>query len=184
MSSNVSGIDKNISKSEQIDLSGADIERITDGKCQIMSYEDLQHIQTLDEVLGEFGSAIILYQTKEDYGHWVSLIKYDDRGIIEFFDPYGYGIDEELKIIEQLHLRHDGIKPTPHLTALIRQSPYKVKTNTQKLQKISSEINTCGRWCALRVRFKAASLIKFINLMTKNKHYDGDFWVSALTILT
>ena len=173
----MSGIDKNILGSENIDLSGADIERITDGKCKIIAYEELQKYNTLDELLNPYDAVIVLYQTKKNYGHWVSILKYDNY--IEFFDPYGFGIDEELEIIDHLHLRNQ----TPHLTYLINESNYRVIFNDKKLQKFSEHINTCGRWCSLRVRFKDISLKKFINLMTKNKYYDGDFWVSALTIL-
>ena len=173
----MNGIDKNILGSENIDLSGADIERITDGKCKIMAYEDLRSISNIEELLNPHNAVIILYQTKANYGHWVSILKYDNH--IEFFDPYGFGVDEELEIIDHLHLRNQ----TPHLTHLINNSNYKVIFNDKKLQKFSEHINTCGRWVSLRVRFKDVSLKKFINLMTKNKHYDGDFWVSALTIL-
>ena len=173
----MNGIDKNIFGSENIDLSGDDIERITDGKCKIIAYEDLRGFSNIEELLNPHNAVIILYQTKANYGHWVSILKYDNH--IEFFDPYGFGVDEELEIIDHLHLRNQ----TPHLTHLINNSNYKIIFNDKKLQKFSEHINTCGRWCSLRVRFKDVSLKKFINLMTKNKHYDGDFWVSALTIL-
>lgn len=177
----MSGIDTQILKSEEIDLSGEDIHRITDGKCKIMAYEDLQKYQTLDELMTPNNSVIILYQTKADYGHWVSLLRYNNS--IEFFDPYGFYIDEELKIIDHLHLRSDGITQSPHLTDLINKSNYKIIYNNKKLQKRSEHTNTCGRWVSLRVRFGDISLDKFISLMTKNKHYDGDFWVSALSLL-
>ena len=173
----MAGIDRNIIQSENIDLSGADIERITDGKCRIIAYEDLSGFLNIDQLLQPHNAVIILYQTKKNYGHWVSILKYDNN--IEFFDPYGFGVDEELEIIEHLHIRNEK----PHLTELLNSSNYNIIVNNKKLQKFAEHINTCGRWCSLRVRFKDVDLKKFTDLMTKNKCYDGDFWVSALTIL-
>lgn len=177
----MSGIDTQILKSETIDLSGEDIHRITDGKSRIISYDDLQHINTIDELLGEHRAVIILYQTTKNYGHWVSLMR--DGDTLEFFDPYGFEVDEELEVIERLHLRKDGVKVNPHLTVLINQTNLKLKVNKERLQKFSKDVNTCGRWVALRVRLREMSMEMFVAKMTKNKHYSGDFWVSALTIL-
>ena len=177
----MSGIDIKINQSENIDLSGEDIYRITGNQCNIISYDDLQKINSIDEILGSHNAVAILYTTKDNYGHWVSLMKNDNE--LEFFDPYGYSVDEELKVIEQLHLRKDGKHISPHLTALINQSKYTIKINKNKVQKFINHTNTCGRWVALRIKFRNKSLSTFINYMCNNKYYDGDFWVSALTIL-
>lgn len=178
----MSGIDLQINNLEKIDLSGADILRITENKCNVISYDNLQNVNSIDDLLGAYGACIILYTTKSNFGHWTTLMKIDDD-LLEFFDPYGYSVDEELQIIDKLHLRKDGRYNNPHLTALINQSKYKVKVNKNQVQKEASDMNTCGRWASLRVKLRHYSLDKFINLMCNNNYYDGDFWVSALTLM-
>ena len=177
----MSGIDKEIMKAEDIYLSDEDILRICDNKCKIMLYSDLEHFHDIDGVLAPHGAVIILYQLEQNMGHWVTVIKHGTKHI-EVFDPYGMSIDEELQFSQYNLRRHNG-KKVPHLTHLLENSPYTVSYNDTQLQQFKNHVNTCGRWCALRVRFRSNSLDDFIDLFTKNKHYDGDFWVSALTIL-
>jgi hypothetical protein len=178
-------MDKLIDKSEVYDLSDSDIHRITDGQCHIIKYEDLEHVSSLEEILEPFGCVMILYQTAARFGHWVTLFRTGakEKGKLEFFDPYGLKVDQELDIDNEFHLReHNGVK-TPHLSALIAKGGYKVKSNTKQLQKILRHVQTCGRHVAMRIRFRDASLPKYIKMLTTNAHYDPDFWVSAMTLL-
>jgi hypothetical protein len=176
----MSGIDTKILKAEDYDLSDNDILRITDNKTKIFLYSDLEQFDNIDQILEPYGCCVILYQLEENMGHWVCLIK--NNNTLEFFDPYGLSIDEELKYSEFNLRRHRGVK-TPHLTALINKSNYKLITNTSKLQNFKEHVNTCGRWVSMRIRFKDVSLKRFIELFTKNKCYDGDWFVSAMTLL-
>ena len=176
------GIDKIIYDAEDIDLTGDDIFRITDGKCEIMKYEDLKNYDDIDSVLGHYGAVVILYQTKENFGHWVCLFKKNDT-TLEFFDPYGLSVDEELEISPKFNMRlHNGVL-TPHLSSLINKSGYRLITNKTQIQKFLKHTETCGRHVSLRIRLRNIELGKYIRLLTKNEHYDADFWVSALTIL-
>jgi len=176
-------MDKIILKAENFDLTGADIHRITDGKANIIQYEELENIDDLQQVLQPHGAVVILYTTKKNFGHWVCLFEKGGNKNLEFFDPYGLKVDEELQISNELHLRQHQGQIAPHLTALIESGGYRVSSNTAKLQKFLEHTNTCGRWVSLRIRFRDSSLKQFIKLTTKNKYYDGDFWVSALTLL-
>jgi len=175
-------MDKIILNSEKHDLSGADILRITDNECKIFPYTALMGMNSLDEILEPFGACVLLYETKENYGHWVALIKRTSN-LLEFYDPYGLNVDEELNIENEYHIRKMGGEIMPHLSALIKKDNYKVIYNKQQIQKIKEDVNTCGRYCALRIRLRDTTLEKFNNLLTTNKCYDADFWVSALTIL-
>jgi hypothetical protein len=177
----MSGIDTKILKAEDFDLSDSDILRITDNKTKIYLYSDLEQFDNIDEILEPYGCCVILYQLEQNVGHWICLIK-NKNDTLEFFDPYGLSIDEELKYSEFNLRRHGGVV-TPHLTALIDKSNYKLITNTAKLQKFKEHVNTCGRWVSMRIRFKDVSLSKFIKLFTDNKCYNGDWFVSAMTLL-
>lgn len=177
-------MDKLIKQSEKIDLTGADIHRITDGQCKILAYEELENIESLEQILNPHGCVMILYQTARDFGHWVALFRDDPNNTknLEFFDPYGLKVDEELDINSEFHLRqHNGVR-TPHLSALIEKGNYNVKSNTFRLQKFLKDVETCGRHVGFRIRMREISLNKYIKLLTTNKTYNPDFWVSALTL--
>jgi hypothetical protein len=178
----MSGIDKQIYKAEEIDLTGADINRIIDGKALIITYEQLDKYNTINELLELYEAAVILYETKQNYGHWVCIF-INNKGELEFFDSYGLYVDEELKISPEFNMRlHNGVL-VPHLSALVSKSNYKFVWNKKQLQKFLPDINTCGRWVAMRLRFRDIDLNKFIDLFTKNQYYDADFWISAMSLL-
>jgi hypothetical protein len=175
------GIDRIIVDAERYALSGEDILRIADGKCVVISYEDLHNLETLDSILDPYDAAVILYQTTELFGHWIALLRKGDR--IEFYDSYGLKPDEELNLQNAYHKRiHEG-KIVPHLSHLLRQDGYRVVYNSERLQENLEDVNSCGRYAALRVRLRNFGMNKFNSLLTKNHHYSSDFWVSALTLL-
>src|SRR5277367_309500 len=81
-------------KSISYALSGHDIMRLLKDKTNIISYNDLYNINNIDEIL-KFGSCVILYNTAENSGHWCCILTHKNK--IEFFDPYGILIDDEIK---------------------------------------------------------------------------------------
>jgi hypothetical protein len=175
------GIEDTILNAEKVSLSGRDILRLTKNDTKLLPYEDLERYDSLDQLIPFEGDSLtLLYQTTEDYGHWVVLI---NRGSnkLEFYDPYGLKPDEELKQSD-FHLRQHGGEIQPHLTALLDKGGYEVVYNDKRLQRFLKDINTCGRYTALRVKFKHLSIPQFNSLFLKNKCYNADFWVSALTL--
>jgi len=176
------GIDKEIKDSEKYELSGEDIMKIIQGNGKVMSYTELQKYETIDDLLNPHGAVVLLYESKKNYGHWVGLFKYG-RKEIQFFDPYGFDVDEELNIGKPYYTRHNNDENIPHLTYLLKNSNYKVTHNYTRLQKFDSDVNTCGRHVACRLRFRETPLPEYIELLTKNKCYDPDWYVSILTIL-
>jgi len=177
----MNGIDAKIKKAEDYDLTDSDILRITDYKTKILLYSDLETIDNIDEILEPYNCCVILYQLEINIGHWICLIKQNNNEI-EFFDPYGLQIDTELKYSDFNLRRHQG-QIVPHLTALLDKSNYHIKSNKVQLQEFKEHINTCGRYVSMRIRFRTVPINKFIELFTKNKCYNSDFWVSAMTLL-
>ena len=163
-------------------LSGADIMDFVDGKTRVLAYESLGHYDSLEQILSPHGSAIVLYQTAPRQGHWVALIRRSNH-TLEFYDSYGFRPDEELKFDNSFHLKIHGGRLTPHLTRLIQDGGWRVIYNKCKLQKNLDDINTCGRYAALRVKWKHIPMKQFNDLLLKNKHFNPDFWVSALTYI-
>jgi hypothetical protein len=171
-----------IKDAEKISLSDTDILHITHNKCVIRTYEDLEKFDNIDDVLGKDTACVLLYQTKEDYGHWVSIFKVNNN-VLEFFDSLGWGMDQELKFSDYNLRVHNGEK-VPHLSNLVNNSKYHLIQNKIKLQKNAKDDNTCGRWAGLRVRLRHLPLNTFTDLFTKHKEYTPDFLVSAMTMLS
>ena len=172
-------IDK-LKHSEAVFLSGKDIHQITKGACNPMAYHELENVTDIEQLFNKHDAVMLLYESEENSGHWVTLIKHSDS-ILEFFDPYGLTIDKELKLSKYNLRLHQG-QVVPHLTHLIEQSKYKVISNTTRLQRFFNAVNTCGRHCAVRVLLRDTPLKEYVALYKKTKHYDPDIWVTALTI--
>ena len=174
----VFGIDTQIANSEQNDLSGEDLLKITEGQTKVVPYHNLNQFESIEELLKDFGSVILLYETRKDFGHYTALL-YDKNGVLEFFDSYGLKPDEELKYAE--YNLEEGI---PYLTKLLNNYNKPIIYNQSKLQKFIRDVNTCGRWTSLRIRFRNIYNLKdFQELFSRTKHFNGDFFVSALTYL-
>ncbi len=179
----VRNIDDAIKIAEKIPLSGQDLKNITNGKANILRYSDLMNYENIEQVLGEHGAAIILYQTERDFGHYASIFKsaQDPEGTLIFFDSLGITMDKELKL-STFNAKNMGGTAVPHLTDLVRASNYKVISNTKKLQLNAFANNTCGRYAAMRIVWRALSNKEFNYILLSNKFYNPDYWISILTI--
>tara|TARA_R110002153_G_C13100503_1_gene476507 strand:- start:30 stop:605 length:576 start_codon:yes stop_codon:yes gene_type:complete len=178
----IRNIDQAIKQAESISLSGQDLKDITDGKCNIFRYSDLMDKNTIDEVLGQFGAAILLYQTERDYGHYAAIfISHDNPNVLIFYDSLGLTIDKELKF-STFNSKNMGGVAQFHLTELIQKSKYKVISNTKKLQKGLFDNNTCGRFASMRIVFRKMTNKQFNFVLSSNKYYDADYAVSILTV--
>jgi hypothetical protein len=110
----------------------------------------------------------------------VAIIKISPN-LVEFFDPYSFFPDSELKFVPQ------GLKARTHqnfkyLSKLLYESPYQLSYNDDKFQKYSRNTNTCGRHTSIRVLLKDLPLEQYNNLMNSTQ-YDPDFMVTFLTEL-
>ena len=175
-------LDKIVLDAEKIPLSGSDLERITEGKANIIKYSDLHQYNSIDEVFGTKEAIIILYLKKSNFGHWCCLFKPDWKPeTLYFFDSYGFQMDQEIKYSDEQLRLHSG-KEVPHLTHLVQNSNYYLQQNDFQYQSKEHHINTCGRWAAMRIRHMDMTPKQFKTFLTKNRYYTPDFWISVLTI--
>lgn len=175
-------LDKIVLNAESIPLSGSDLERITEEKANIIKYSDLHKYNTIDEVFGNKESVIILYLKTSNFGHWCALFRAPwKESTLYFFDSYGFQMDEQIKYSDEQLRIHQG-QEVPHLTHLIRKSNYYLQQNDYRFQSKEHDVNTCGRWAAMRVRLMDMNPTQFKTFFTKNKHYTPDFWISVLSI--
>jgi hypothetical protein len=172
-------MDRLIKKAEKIDLSGDDILSITNNQTTIHAYSDLDQIDNMEQLFGGKPTVTLLYQTTQNSGHWVCLIKKSESELY-FFDPYGLKPDSELQYASYNLRIHNNVQ-TPHLTALISKSNYTIDYNKVRLQKFFKDVNTCGRWVAIRILWREMSDDHFNHLFLNQKE-PSDYYASALTI--
>jgi hypothetical protein len=167
-----------IGNAEKVSLTGEQMELITEGKCRVVTYEELENCETIDDCFRDKLGLIILYQKKSNFGHWSVLYK-TSNDTLNFFDSYGFQMDTELKFSDFNLRQHNGVE-TPHLTALIDKSHYKLTQNKVQYQKRENDLNTCGRHACVRFRMREYNNKQYADLFKK---VDSDFYVSALTLL-
>lgn len=166
-----------IHKYRDVALSNQEIEKLVNGKANIIVYPELSKYNNLDEIFYPYDICFILYETKLHYGHWCVIFKLNDKEI-EFFDPYGGYPDTQLKFIPE-NFRIISNQDIPHLSYLMFFSPYELSYNQYRFQKYRKDIKTCGRWCSVRALFRRLSLEEFKDLFNDN---NGDDLVTLLTM--
>ena len=142
-----------IKNAEEIELSEDDIRKIVDNEVNVISYEDLFSYGSIESALGPYKALIVLYEVQShSEGHWGLL--YLQNNVLHFFDPLGIEMDKELDLIPNFYKLNNHGEPTPHLTYLVEKSGYKVISNKTRYQKVDSHVNTCGRHCCVRLKFR------------------------------
>lgn len=162
---------------ENIGLSSTDIMKLAGGHANIVVYGDIHKYRTIDELINPYGCCFLLYESEPKWGHWCLVFMRDD-GILEFFDPYGTIIDDQLDDIDK-NFREKTNQNYPYLTKLLYECPYQIEYNDYQFQRRSRNIKTCGRWCICRWICKSLTLEEFKYYFLK-KH--GDELVTYLTM--
>ena len=116
----------------------------------IVTYPQLAHYQSLDQILGSDGSVIILFLSDEHYGHWTCLFTYPDHLTVEFFDSYGSSPRAEWGFIPQA-IRQRLHENAPYLNQLLKRSLYHVVDFPYDLQSHGDDVCTCGDHVACRL---------------------------------
>lgn len=160
-------------------LSNYEILKLVKNRANLVSYTEMHKYRSLDELLGEYGACIVLYETKKNYGHWCCIFKVTNE-LLEFFDPYGIFPDQELKFIKK-DFQIASRQNEPYLCKLMLESPYVLSYNHFRFQKYKKGVNSCGRWCGLRIIFRNLPLELFIEIFGKKRKYSNDFYVTMLT---
>lgn len=171
-----------IKEYEKISLSNYQVFDLLNKKTRVLTYTELTNHNDIADVLSPHGSFVLLYLSKSDYGHWCCVIQHPDR--IEFFDPYGTFIDDELKHISG-DFRKKSDQMFPHLTELLYNSGLPIEYNQYRFQKHGKNINTCGRHVSVRILLKHMLLDEyhdFIINTAKKLKTDPDGLVTMLTL--
>ena|ERR1700722_16069459 len=167
---------------EDIALFNTDIMNKLNGMTNIVYYPDLHKYKSLDEVFGGQNNAVILYESKPQYGHWTAILK-PNRDEVEFFNSYGTMPDEPLGHISK-NFRRQTDQDFPYLSQLLIDSPYSLSYNEYKLQKKADDVSTCGRHVINRIRNRHLPLKKYIDLLKKQAIEYGTDFDGVVTINT
>lgn len=167
-----------------IALSDADIRRALGNGTLILSYNELAKYKSVEDILRNHHSAIILYINQGDNcGHWTCLIKHPDRSgsiidRVEFFDPYGGSQlgrpDAEFQFIDK-EQRKINYRGAPYLSKLLYDYAKKggiVEYNHHQLQKEGAGIATCGRHCIVRIKTKHLPLNTYASMIKRFNNID------------
>jgi hypothetical protein len=150
----------------EISLSGLDI--LDNVKCNLIQYKDINQYNSIEDLLGKYKKCVILYHTKKDYGHWTCLYEYN--GTIFFFDSYGFIPDDELKFLHK-DLKAELNSNHRYLTELLYNSNKPVEYNEYQLQDRKKNVNTCGRWVILRLKYPKISVNDFYDIFKESSKY-------------
>jgi hypothetical protein len=172
-------MDNLIKKLRKKAFSGQDILTVCDDKTKIITYPQLYEYSDIHEVLSPYDNVVILYETKPQYGHWITVLKHPESNTIEFFDSYGLFCDDQLDFISN-RFRKENNEVYPKLSEMLYNSQYKIIYNKTQLQKYRQDISSCGRHVAFRIVMKDTPLHEYVKLLTDNM-YDPDTVVTYLT---
>ncbi len=161
---------------EDIALSDQDIRNELGPSTNIVLYPDLHKYRSLDELLGPENSAVLLYESKPNYGHWTTVFKKDPNQV-EFFNSYGGAPDDSLQKING-EFRMESHQDYPYLTMLMYDSPYECTYNVKQFQEKCPDIRTCGRHVICRLKHDNMNLDQYTDYMDQeanalNTNYDG-----------
>jgi hypothetical protein len=176
-------MDKLLKQLQSYSFSDKDMMNLIEGKANLVTYPEIAKYKTLDKLLGKHRACIILYLSKPNYGHWTCIFeRTDEPGHIIFYDPYGFLPDEELKFNSYQVNRQLG-QDKPYLLMLMvkAENKYIYTSNGYRIQKMKKNNNICGRAVGLRLNFRNFGDEEFHNILTKNKYYKPDDWITILT---
>jgi hypothetical protein len=161
-------------------LSAEDILKLARGEANMIKYNALENVQHIEQILQPYGACIILYEVAPNMGHWTTVFK-DKKGTLEFFDPYGLQIDEQLS-----HLPAPYCHSAPHLTRLLVDAVsrgYKVTYNPWHFQtRNAPDVSTCGRWVGARLFLRRhLTLPEFKKYFFKPQQRVSDYVITYFT---
>ena len=164
-------MDKLIDKLEEKPLSNKDLMKSLNNQTKILKYDQLSRYNNISDVLYPYNNFILLYQNEKlNSGHWVCVLK--NRDCIEFFDPYGLFIDEQMNFL--------NYKQPLYLSKLLLDSGYKIIYNNKRFQEFGSDVNTCGRHVLIRLICRHLNLKQYQDLY-KNQKLNPDDIVTMMT---
>ncbi len=147
---------------------------------EIMKYSQLSSFASIVDLLPHDKTSVIILEEEEpDSGHWVAVLRYGDK--IEFFNSLGGKPDNDFRYIP-ISVQHELGESGRDMTRLMDDAKargFKTVYNKKAFQKQSNSVQTCGRWCAMRIqtmKFWDMSLAEFAQFV---KHEESELRMTA-----
>lgn len=160
-----------------------DLFNIAGKKCNVYEYKDLKHFDDIDEIFEDRlydddydsddsydfddNSAIILYKSEPMFGHWTMIRRNDDG--YNYLDSYGEKIDNPLDYVPKNVNKELG-QEKKYLAKLLLKAMNggsDIYYNNAKLQKVDPDVATCGRYCAMYLKFSNMNVDDFAKMIKK-----------------
>jgi hypothetical protein len=121
-------------------------------------------------------AAIFLYRQTENYGHWCCIFEHPGSGELYIFDSYGKERPDEYITgtkNKKGPFNSEALgQSAPYLLECINNSDYPyVIWNDYPLQYSSPEVQTCGKWCIIRLINRFATEKEFYKMYTNKSAY-------------
>lgn len=143
-------------------LNPNEIYKVANTPFKVVKYSDLYKFKNIEDMFNKKCKCVLmLYEQKNNYGHWVCLINHPKKVI--FFDPYAMEPDDQLQFTN-IKFRKDNNMELPYLTYLLFHSEKPIDYNDKRFQKLDDKINTCGYWVGIRMRKKNIDSDQFIKI--------------------
>jgi len=142
-------------------LSAYDVQKVAGAHIPIYKYSEIQKYKTLKELLGGKQAIILLYEWRENMGHWCCVFR-NSNGY-NFFDSFGYVPDGEEAFIPENTRKKFGLDR--HLSYLLATTNLPIQYNEFVLQ--DDKASTCGRWVGYRLRNRKQDEYQFIKPFEK-----------------
>lgn len=148
---------------------------------RVILYPELNNIYSLEELFNGDRSVILLYLQNPRFGHYCCL-NILDNNVCEFFDPYGYFIDDQLAYTED-DMKEILNQKLPLLSKMLRNNKtFILSYNEYQFQEKKKNVNTCGRHCIWRLKNLDKTLNQYKKCFDNLKHLGNpDDIVSIMT---
>lgn len=140
-------MDIELQKRIRTPLSDNELERFTGLKPDgVIKYSELKNFNSIEDFLPKIlDFKIVLIESSYNVGHWVCVVRRGNE--ITYFNSYGTGIDTDFRFIPRMMSCILG-QSTKEMTRLFNDAKakgYEIVVNKTRFQKISDNIQTCGR---------------------------------------
>jgi hypothetical protein len=115
------------------------------------SFDAIAHFDNINQLFIEESTGrisnmvLIIYRSREDFGHWCGIFRSKDLRRVTYFNSYGAYIDKALDYIPE-EFRDVSQQNFPFLLKLLNESSYEIHYNDIQLQVMDGKSATCGRW--------------------------------------
>lgn len=179
----------NIQDEENYSLTPEDMYKIIGYHCPLIKYPDLinydynKFLRLFSNIKNGF---IVFFETVNSHvGHYECCFR-NGQGL-NFFDAYGLYPDKAESFLTQ-NTRIRLKETQPLLTKLFddcMDHGWTVRYNVNKFQNMNSNISTCGRWCAIRLKNSQMTDNQFLSYIESiKKRFNAQTMDEAVTRLT